>query len=132
MPEAELPRLPDILIVDDEKHVQDFFRRVLEKQGFTCEVAGDGKSAFRMTNRRNYKLVIMDIRMPDWHGIDAIVSMGLVNPNQKIIVVSGNLTDDVIKEIEDQPNVVGWVEKPIEPDRLLKLVKTSFEIHDKA
>lgn len=120
----------EILIVDDDTYVREFFLRVLEKEGYRCDVAEEGRTAFRLTNRHEYRLVLMDLLMPDWDGIDAIVSMGMVSPNQKVVVVSGRLDEAAVREIEGQPNVIGWIEKPVSADRLLELVRVAFATPD--
>ncbi len=113
-----------ILVVDDEQLVTDYFKTILESNGYEVDVAYNGKEAYRMVNRKHYDLVHMDIRMPDWDGLDSIAAMGLTNPNVKIFVVSGVLTDDVIKELENEDNVKGWVEKPVGGENYLRIVKS--------
>ena len=91
------------------------------------DVAHEGREAFRKTNRQCYDLVHIDIRMPNWDGLDCITSMQHVNPEIKVFVVSGVLTDDVLRELEEQPIVKGWIEKPVNPENYLRAIRTAIE-----
>ena len=116
----------DLLIVEDERHVRDFYRRLLSRK-YTIEEARNGREGFAFACANAYGLVITDVRMPDWDGIDLIVNLKLVAPNQKILVV-GDLPSEIIREFEDCENVVGWIEKPVSPERLLKAVERGLVV----
>ncbi len=101
----------DLLIVDDDPDIRQFYRQVLGRR-YTIEEAGDGKAAFRFTNNNRYGLVITDIEMPDWSGLDFIDAASLVNPNQSILVID-KLTPELIEELESFSCVVGRLNKPV-------------------
>ncbi len=121
MPEEVRKR---ILVVDDEEIVRDLYSRLLTINGYEVHRASDGKEAFRRVNRIAYDLIHMDIRMPDWDGVDATIAIGLVKPDIPILVVSGVLTDDVINELEKECNVRGWMEKPTGVEAYLSAVRS--------
>ncbi len=124
-PQTE-PQSADILIVDDEDNVRSFLRAFLEREGYTCDTAGNGRDAFRKTNRAEYRLVIMDIRMPDWDGLDAIFSMGMVNPEQRVLVLSGFLDEPVRENLGRTRNVVGSLMKPVNLRELARTVASAL------
>src|SRR3989338_5904454 len=94
----------DLLIVDDEDHIRDFYRRVLSRK-YTVEEARNGREGFAFACANPYGLIITDIRMPDWKKIDLISRLVEAATDQKILVV-GELTPEICREIEDQKNVV--------------------------
>ncbi len=112
-----------ILVVDDESTVRDFYQALLKEHGYDADVAVDGNDAFRRVNRTAYDLVHMDIIMPNRDGVDAAISIGLVQPDLRILVVSGFLTDDVRKELNSYSNVRGMIEKPAGPEIYLAAVR---------
>ncbi|MBF2035666.1 MAG: PAS domain S-box protein [Leptolyngbyaceae cyanobacterium T60_A2020_046] len=80
-----------ILIVDDEFIVQRTNRALLESYNYRTLVAANGLEALnRYTrNRNDIQLVIMDIMMPEMDGFATIRSLRDLNPEVKIIAVSG-------------------------------------------
>ena len=59
-----------VLVVDDEKPLQDFVRRNLEVRNFKVETASNGLEALAIFNTRHIDLVIMDIMVPHLDGLE--------------------------------------------------------------
>ncbi len=57
-----------ILIVDDEKSVQDVVRAYLEQEGFAVHVAADGAEGLALAERVKPALIILDLMLPDVSG----------------------------------------------------------------
>ncbi|HLD57908.1 MAG TPA: response regulator [archaeon] len=117
------PERKRILVVDDEPSVCDVYRDLLEAHGYQVDVAHGGRGAYRNSIETHYDLVHMDLRMPDWDGIDTTVAMSLVNPGLPVLVVSGILTEDLRKELEGCGNVRDVMAKPTNPEEYLATVK---------
>jgi len=61
-----------ILIVDDNENNRKLARDVLEFAGFTTMEASGGVEAVALTMEHQPQLVLMDIRMPDLNGSEAL------------------------------------------------------------
>jgi two-component system, response regulator, stage 0 sporulation protein F len=61
-----------LLIVEDEKHQRELYAMELEDEGYDVDQASNGKEAVDMVKGNKYDLVIMDIRMPEMDGIEAL------------------------------------------------------------
>ncbi len=59
-----------ILLAEDNAVNQKLAVRLLEKQGHTVAVAGDGKEALAILTQRSFDLVLMDVQMPEMNGFD--------------------------------------------------------------
>lgn len=59
-----------VLVVDDEKSIQDFIMRNLEIRGYQVITASDGIEAVRKFNTHDIDLVILDIMMPKMDGLE--------------------------------------------------------------
>ena len=57
-----------------------------------------------------------------WDGITAIRSLDFVQKIQKIIVISAYLDSATLQELNSEPLVVGWLEKPFDPNELVKMI----------
>ncbi len=60
-----------LLLVEDVPINQDLARAVLEADGHSVDVAGDGAAAIEAVRARPYDLVLMDVQMPGMDGITA-------------------------------------------------------------
>jgi len=61
-----------ILLVEDEQHQRELYATELEEEGYEVEQAGNGKEAVEKVKTSKYDLVILDIRMPEMDGIEAL------------------------------------------------------------
>jgi CheY-like chemotaxis protein len=64
--------VPTILVVDDEKNLREFYRIELTREGYEVLTASTGKEAIAILDHHLPDAVIMDIRMPDMDGIEAL------------------------------------------------------------
>lgn len=112
----------DVLIVDDDPSLQSLLGEILKLEGFTFDIASNGKAAFGFVMKNNYRLILMDIKMPEWDGLTAIRSLDFVQEIQKVIVISAYLDSQMLQELSKEPLVVGWLEKPYDPNQLVEMI----------
>ncbi len=80
-----------LLLVDDEKHIIQTGREVLESFGYHVLVAEDGLDAVRVFQEHasDIDLVITDVVMPGLGGIDAVMRMREIKPELKVMFSTG-------------------------------------------
>ena len=59
-----------LLIVEDEEYIADFMMIGLEKAGYECEIAYDGKAAADVLEEKRYDLILLDIMLPEVNGFE--------------------------------------------------------------
>ncbi|MBT7951301.1 MAG: response regulator, partial [Gammaproteobacteria bacterium] len=59
-----------ILLAEDNLTNQEVIKRQLNRLGYACEIADDGKKAFEMWNNKTYRLLLSDCHMPEWDGFE--------------------------------------------------------------
>jgi len=134
-----------ILIVDDEPDVVTFVSAVLEEDGHTSISAKDGVEGLELLRSEKPDLVLLDLMMPRKSGI-AMFQELRKDPdlsNIPVIVVTGvsevtgvDFRNFMYKQpLRDEKKFVettgltkytipdGYIEKPIDPDELIKVVK---------
>lgn len=74
-----------LLIVEDEKHQRELYAMEFEDEGYEVDQASNGKEAVDMVKANKYDLVIMDIRMPEMDGIEALGK--ILSRDKKIPIV---------------------------------------------
>ncbi len=61
-----------ILIVEDEQHQRELYAMELQEEGYQVDQASNGKEAVELVKNNKYDLVVLDIRMPEMDGIEAL------------------------------------------------------------
>ena len=57
-----------ILVVDDDRGMQDMLDIMLSRAGYQVATADDGAAALEIIRKRKFDLVITDLKMPGWTG----------------------------------------------------------------
>jgi len=90
-----------ILIVEDEVFLAREIRKFLEKEGFSCKEAHDGKNAIEMINLQFFDLILLDLNMPDLNGLDILKEALLIKSSIAVIILSArNSTEDRIAALD--------------------------------
>ncbi|HWA10756.1 MAG TPA: response regulator [Opitutaceae bacterium] len=80
---------PLILVVDDEPAIRDLLEHFLTEAGFAVSTATNGQDASQSIGDRVVDLVLTDVIMPEWNGIDLIVELRKRRPGLPVIAMSG-------------------------------------------
>ena len=68
--ETALPRT--ILVVEDEKEIQDLLAHYLRKEGFSPVLASDGEGAIHKARKEKPDLILLDILLPKADGLEVL------------------------------------------------------------
>ena len=115
-----------VLVVDDDKVLQQSVRDALEYHQFSVEVADDGKEAVEKVYGSKFDLVVMDVNMPHMSGIEALVEMKKHDPSLIVLIMTAysNVTD-AVKAVKE--GAYNYLEKPITSDNLVALIKRALK-----
>lgn len=61
-----------LLVVEDEQHQRELYAMELQDEGYEVDQAGNGREAVDLVKKNKYDLVVLDIRMPEMDGIEAL------------------------------------------------------------
>ncbi len=119
-PPAEVESELRILLVEDNQVNQKVAVRMLQRLGFTPDVADDGVQAVAATERVSYDLILMDLQMPNMDGLEAtrrILTDAGPAPGPCIIAVTANaLPED--QERCHEVGMDGFIAKPLRMEHL--------------
>ena len=90
-----------ILIIEDEKRIQDFLSRGLESAGYAVDTAGDGSSGVDMVHAAEYDLIILDLNLPDTDGLQVLEKIRNRKVSPPVLILSArDAVDDRVKGLE--------------------------------
>jgi DNA-binding response OmpR family regulator len=109
-----------ILIVDDEKLLARFLQQNLQLEWPDClvDVAYSGEEALSRLARSGYDLILADIRMPGFDGLELVRGVRYVNPDVPIIIITG-YGSDAIRDEAAEMGVSYCLDKPFNLDELM-------------
>ncbi|MBW4570060.1 MAG: response regulator [Tolypothrix carrinoi HA7290-LM1] len=125
--ELELPHGSGelVLIIDDEPSIREITKTSLEAYNYKAITASDGIEAIALyaEYRDKISIVLTDMLMPSMDGITTIRTLHKINPNVKIIVISGLATSDKMNAAYDL-GIKAFLSKPYTAKQLLETINT--------
>jgi len=112
-----------ILVVDDEENIREITRATLEKFGFNVLTANDGTDAMAIYAQQSGEIsvILTDIAMPYMDGTALIRAVRKIDPNSKIVAMSGLMNSEQTAELQNL-NVNAFLSKPYTAESLLKIL----------
>lgn len=111
-----------ILYVDDEETLRQLVQDQLSLEGFVVETADDGDTAVAMLTKKEYEVVLLDVRMPRMSGIEVLKYMKKKKIYSRIIMLTG--VDDLTVAMESVKNGANdYLTKPYELASLVKCIR---------
>ncbi|MFV9551922.1 chemotaxis protein CheB [Algibacter sp. PT7-4] len=111
-----------ILIAEDDKLIRMLLAAVLKNTGANVTFANNGKIAVKyFKDNPNVDIILLDIRMPEMNGIEAMEHMLKINPKAKIIMQTAHAMEDE-KEICFKKGCVDFLSKPIVKEKLFETI----------
>ncbi len=113
-----------ILVVDDEENIRKLTQKTLSQVGYSVLTADDGESALELYRKecKFIDLIILDAIMPGMGGIQCLSELLKIDPQAKVVVVSGHSIDASQKKAMEA-GARSFVAKPYELEQLLKEVR---------
>ncbi len=119
-----LPQL-HILVAEDNPVNQKLAVRLLEKAGYSTDVAKNGYEVLEKIKENHYDLILMDVQMPEMDGLQATQKIReLENGNHHVPIIA--LTAHAMKKDIDRclhAGMDGYVSKPIRREELFKEIE---------
>lgn len=113
-----------ILIVEDEAEIARLIRLYLEKEGFTCEVCGDGETALQYQASLQPDLIVLDVMLPKLDGLEVCARIrqkpGDKDPYILMLTARGEEIDRIIGLSTGADD---YLVKPFSPRELVARVR---------
>ena len=111
-----------VMIVDDDPMILSFIEEEIAQYGYKPILAKNAEEALSFAQKERIDLLLTDIMMPGINGIDLAKQFAVLNPEVKILFMSGyvcpSLAHQGIPESE-----YAFVQKPFAPNVLVKKLR---------
>jgi len=110
-----------ILLIDDDEDLTKTLYEALSHKGHNLIILNDGRQGLRMLRKVNFDVILLDVGMPYFSGLDIInelVKDGTIN-NYNIIILTGVAMKDLELAQLVKKGVKGYMRKPVSTEHLI-------------
>jgi DNA-binding response OmpR family regulator len=104
-----------ILVVDDDPTIRILVKRLLEEGGFAVDTAETGESGRVLAMVNEYDAIILDLHLPDGHGIPLVQALRRKSRDTPVLVLTGD-TDKSALVMALDAGADDYITKPIDFD----------------
>ncbi len=112
-----------IVIIDDDRCQRVFLSAILRKNHYRVKAVSNRQDGLRVISEENPDLVITDILMPDFDGLEIIAQLKKQYRDLKIIALSGEYSADLYLELAIEFGADNAFIKPFETKDFLEAVQ---------
>lgn len=117
-----------ILLVEDEEYIRENLSEILGMHGHHVDVAATGESGVEMVRKKEYDIVLTDLRLPGMDGIEVVRNVKTINPDAACIILTGYATVETAVEAM-RVGAFTYLKKPFGKDELLVTIEKAYEVH---
>jgi two-component system response regulator AtoC len=118
-----------ILVADDDASIRSLLKQLLADEGFAVLEASTGVEVVDKVKESSPDLVIMDVRMPELDGIEALARLKSTNPKTAVLIMTAfGSSNAAIRAME--LGAFDYITKPFELDKISHSVKRVLDYQD--
>lgn len=114
-----------ILGIDDNQDLLDLCEVALTSDGHEYRGVNSGKEGLEILKNEQYDMLLLDLSMPDFSGVDvvdALVESGLIKKQKVVIFTASSATEKEYAPLLEK-GAHSIVRKPLDVDLLLETIK---------
>ncbi|MGR3319694.1 MAG: response regulator [Candidatus Anammoxibacter sp.] len=115
-----------VLVIDDEDLMCDLIEQVLSMKDYSITTLTNSADALEeIKQKKDYDIIVADIRMPKVSGIDLLRASNAQNMNYQFILITGFynlLAPDILKSLKP----FGFIKKPFDINTLVATVEQAL------
>lgn len=117
-----------ILVVDDESDQRELTAAVLRRLKYEVQICPRGELAVDLVEKQHFDLIMLDMIMEEgWDGLRTFMELQKSHPEQKVIVVTGDIDTEHAKEAL-RSGVHGFVKKPFTIEAISRAIKSALAL----
>jgi len=116
-----------ILVIEDEKDIQELLQLYLKREGYDVHISKDGETGLRKASQERYDLILLDLMLPQVDGLEICRSLRSRPQTADIPIIM------ITAKVEESDRIVGlemgaddYITKPFSPREVLARVKAIF------
>jgi DNA-binding response OmpR family regulator len=111
-----------IVVVEDDESLRETIAVMLEREGFSPILAGDGRQGYKEMLAQRPDLLLTDLRLPEMNGVDLCKAVRTAQLSTPIIVLSA-IADEIDKVVLLEMGADDYVVKPFGTRELMARIR---------
>ena len=111
----------NILVVEDDSNIVDSLQEYLSNFNYSLDIAVSGAEALAKAVSGNYNLVLLDVHLPDFSGIEILKQIKEQKSSLPVIVMTGFISTDIAIE-SMKLGAHEFITKPFDLDHLTGMI----------
>jgi excisionase family DNA binding protein len=110
-----------VLVVDDDSAVRNLIVRALRGASGIYQAETGFEAMHMLTLHKSIRVILLDLRMPGWHGIETLKEIKKARPDVAVLIVTGyegEIPPDVLKS----GMIAKLIRKPFDINELRRIV----------
>ena len=120
-----------VLVIEDDAWIRTFMRDVLSDEGYEVLEAADGRTGIRLVAECSPNIVLLDVAMPEFTGVDVLHHLRSNRRTRRLPVVVMSAYPRVLPA-NDESSVAGILIKPIHVGTLLEAIRQILAPEDRS
>ncbi|MDL1962722.1 MAG: sigma-54 dependent transcriptional regulator [Deltaproteobacteria bacterium] len=116
----------EILFVDDQRQMLSLVDEYLSHYGYSVTIVDSGLKAFELVKEKDFDIVLTDLRMPGFSGLELLTAIKKYRPEIEIIIITGYGTIESAVEAL-KLGCYDYIQKPVKLERLKILIDRIIE-----
>lgn len=118
--------MADLLIVDDEKAIQESLKEILEYEGHQVTLASTGMDGILAATKKSFGAIFCDVKMPQMDGLDVLDMLAKKGVEAPVIMISGHGTVETAVQALKK-GAYDFIQKPLDLNRVLVTLRNVLE-----
>ncbi|MFH1984033.1 MAG: sigma-54 dependent transcriptional regulator [Pseudomonadota bacterium] len=118
--------MANILVIDDEPIIRDNLQRILTEEDYQVTTVANGTGALSLLAEADFAVALLDLNLPDMHGIDVLKKAHEIDPNLLVIIVTGYASvESAVAALK--LGAYDYIKKPFKADVIKLIIRLALE-----
>jgi len=114
-----------ILVVEDQEDLAALYESALRKEGFEVSKAYTGEEGVALFEDNGADAVVLDLTLPEMHGLQALQQIRALNARVPVVVVTGETSDETRRQCE-RLGIQEYLSKPAGHDQIIAALRRAL------
>lgn len=111
-----------VLVIEDEVKVASFISEGLQEEGYTVQVAYDGKTGIDLIKETSFDIILLDLMIPEVDGLEVLRNVRAWGINTPVLIITAKSSkEDVVKGLDTGSD--DYLTKPFSFEELLARIR---------
>lgn len=114
-----------VLVVDNDRDVCWVISDILKEEGYSVNIACDGKTAMEKIQKKEYGVMILDYKLFGISGLTILEAVRKIKPSMQIIMISA-FGNEYVRARAEELGAYGFLDKPFDIKGLMEVVNNAW------